>query len=324
MQIDFQGHVFNPRWTYRYRIDASNGGTVASSYIWVGYTTASGGLTVRAGQLKPEFLQMERVSPFGQIAIERPYTNEYFTTDISKGIQFITKPSDRLSVVGTIHNGSYSYRSDYNNLATEIAFAGQASWVALADDPAAAFSQFGDAQQWDGDQDAVMLGLGVDYELGRRADTNYPDLVKWTADANAELGGASLHGSVIGQHFTAGNTLPTGVPANIATVNQYGFIGQIGYMVLPNTLDAFVRYDLTDFDNVYYRLSGGTVGAPPADRVSMLTVGVNRFIRKNNARLTLDVVHSFDPVPVADTGIGVLQSGEGNQTAVRAQMQVRF
>src|SRR5690606_28915590 len=51
-QINLQGYFLSPRWTYRFRLDASNGGGVAASYAWVGYQ-ASPSLDIRVGQTKP-------------------------------------------------------------------------------------------------------------------------------------------------------------------------------------------------------------------------------------------------------------------------------
>jgi hypothetical protein len=324
-QINFQGNIFNPRWTFRTRIDASNGGAFSAAYLWFAYTTEDDEFTFRVGQLKPEFLQEEVISDYAQQSAERSSLNEYFTTDFSKGVQLVARPTDRLQVTGTVHGGSYSYRSDYTAAPTSVGFAGRASWVAVGENPSRARSQFGDFQAWDGEQTAALVGLAADYELGR---DGFPDLLKWTADGSLESEGVSLFGAIVGQHFSTSGPLSGGVPGAINGVDQLGFIGQAAYMVLPNKLDAFARFESIDFDGAWYRLNQGSVlnGSRNLadDHLSLLTFGVNRYLVKNNARFTLDFVHAFDPVPVSDAGNALLQSDSGDQTTIRAQVQLRF
>lgn len=40
------------------------------------------------------------------------------------------------------------------------------------------------------------------------------------------------------------------------------------------------------------------------DELGILTVGGNYYLRRHNAKLTLDVLYAFDPVPVDNTGAG--------------------
>jgi hypothetical protein len=328
VQLDFQGNFFNPRWTYRFRLDSGNGGALSAAHLWIAHTTEDGLATVRFGQFKPDFLQEETIGEPAQQAIERDYTTEYFTVDYARGVQLVGRPSDRVTLVGSLHSGSYSFRSDYTAAPTEIGFAARAAWIPFAEAPARAWGQFGDFQHWEGDQNAALIGVGVDYELGRSGESDYPDVLKWTVDASVEAGGASLFGAVIGQSFTADSPLANGVPASIDGVSQIGFVGQGAWFLLPNSLDAFVRFESIDFDGVYYRLNQGSIQSGSRDleesRLSILTAGVNHYLRRNNARLTFDVVHAFDPVPVADSGNALLRSIAGGQTAIRTQMQLRF
>lgn len=328
VQLDFQGHFFNPRWTYRFRLDSGNGGTLTAAHLWVAHTTDDGGATIRFGQYKPDFLQEESIGEPTQQSIERAYTTEYFTVDYARGVQIVGRPSDRVTLAGSLHSGSYSFRSDYTAAPTEIAFAARAAWIPFADAPASAWGQFGDSQHWRGDQNAALIGVGVDYELGRNDALSYPDVLKWTVDASLEAGGASLFGAVIGQNFTADAPLANGVPANIDGASQIGFVGQGAWFVIPDELDVYARFESIDFDGVYYRVNQGAIQSGsrdlPENRLSILTGGVNRYLRRNNARLTFDVIHAFDPVPVADSGNALLRSIAGGQTAIRSQMQIRF
>lgn len=326
-QLDLQGFVIDPRLTWRLRLDASNGGTVAPSYAWVAYTT-EGGTNLRLGLLKANFLHEENVSGSAQIAAERSYTADYFSTDYVQGFQVSRRMGDRVSFVGTIHDGSYSARTDYTGNVIAVAGAGRAEFLIRSDDPARGWRQFGDFQHWSGDPSAAMLGAAVDYERAYSDPDAFPDIIKWTVDFTGKTSGFTVFGAVVGQSFSSGAPLVAPVPMDINDAGQLGLVGLASYFILPDILDAFIRFEHTDFDGVYYRLNQGSVQGGSRDldedELSVLTVGVNRFFRRNSAKLSMDVVHAFDAVPVANSGGALLRSDAGGQTSIRAQAQVRF
>ena len=328
-QFDIQGHALNPNLTYRLRLDAGNGGNVAAAFAWVNYKF-SDALSLRFGQIKPSFLHEENVPGPAQLAVERSYTADYFTTDFSQGAQLTWQPADRLRLVGTVHDGSYAWRTDFNNTGTDVAFAARAEFIAVADEPKSAWRQFNDFASWSGDQTAVMIGAAINYEIGESNDLgDRPDILKWTVDVNAQLGGLSLFGSVTGQSFDVSGPLAAGVPTNLDGSNQLGIVGQASYFIVPDKFEPFVRYEWIDFDGVYYRnnqggIQGGSRNLDGKDELSILTVGANYYFHKHNAKLTVDLVYAFDQVPVANTGGGLLRSACGDQYALRAQFQLRF
>lgn len=337
-QVDFQGHFISPNWTYRLRLDSSDGGTIAAAWAWVGYKI-NDDWSVRVGQLKPSFLHEENVGGPNQLAAERSYTADYFTTDFSQGIQLTWQAAERLKLVGTFHTGSYSARTGFTGDGSDLAFAARAEYLVVGEDTKKGWRQFSDFNSWSGDQAAVLLGAAVNYEQGESGGVapagvgRLPDILKWTADVNAKVSGLSLFAAIVGQHFDVDAPLATGVPTNLNSASQLGVVAQVAYFVIPDKFEPFVRYEWIDFDNVYYRNNAGAIQSPGAtgsrnltgaDQLSILTVGGNYYIKKHDAKLTLDLSYAFDPVPVANTGTGLLQSVDGDQLALRAQLQFKF
>jgi hypothetical protein len=326
-QLDLQGFLFDPRLTWRLRFDASNGGDVSAGHAWLAYTTEAG-TSVRLGQLKANFLQEENVGGSTQLAAERSYTSDYFTTDFVHGFQIARRLGDRVSFVGTIHDGSYSAKADYAGKVIAVAVTGRTEFLLHSDEPARGWRQFGDFQHWTGEPAAAMLGAAVDFERAYSEPDAFPDIRKWTVDLTGKVAGLTLFGAVVGQTFSSGSPVAPQVPPGIGDSNQLGVTGLVSYFVLPDALDTFIRFDRADFDGVYYRLSqGGPQGGSrdlDEDVLSVLTVGANWYFRRHNAKLTADVIHALDAVPVGNGGGTLLRSEAGGQTAVRVQAQVRF
>ncbi len=328
VQVDIQGHFMGPRWTYRLRLDAANGGTIAPAHAWVAYDFP-GGVNLRAGQTKPSFLHEENVSGVSQLAAERSYTADYFTTDFAQIVQLTHRPTDRLTLVGTMHTGSYSYRTDFDSDLNDVAVAGRAELVLGAHEPARAWGQLADFQSWKGEQAVAVLGAAVDWEAGESGGSAaYPDVLKWTVDLNVKGSRGAWFASAVGQRFSADSPAPAGVPADLDGARQIGLVTQATWFMTPDHLAAFARYERVDFDGVYYRMNQGGVQsgsrALEDDLLAMVTVGGTYHIRKHAAKVTVDLTRASDPVPVANTGSGLLRAAAGGQTAVRTQIQIRF
>ncbi len=328
LQMDITGHFMSPRWTYRLRVDASNGGSLAAAHAWVAYEFPSG-LNVRVGQTKPSFLFEENVSGSSQLAAERSYAADYFTTDFAELVQLTHRPTERLRVIGTLHTGSYSARTDFDHDLNDFAVTGRAEILLATQDVAKAWGQFGDFQPWWGDQTVALLAAAVDYEAGESGGTGeYPDILKWTADLNVKGGRGAVFASVTRQRFSVAEAVASGVPPTLDGTSQLGFVTHATWFLSPDRWAAYARFESVDFDGAYFRLSQGAIqGGSRAlanDRLSILTAGATHHFRKQNAKLTLEMVQAFDAVPVANTGSGLLRADMGHQTAVRAQLQFKF
>lgn len=123
--------------------------------------------------------------------------------------------------------------------------------------------------------------------------------------------------------------LAAGVPTNLDGASQIGAVAQASYFIIPNRVEPFVRYEYIHFDDVYFRNNQGGIQAGARnltgnDELSMLTAGANYYLNQHQARFTLDVLYSLDPVPVANAGTGLLQSIAGDQWVIRSQFQFSF
>lgn len=328
LQVEIQGHFMSPRWTYRLRLDAANGGTMAPAHAWVAYDFP-GGVNLRVGQTKPSFLFEENVSGTSQLAAERSYAADYFTTDFAQLVQLTHRPSERLTLVGTLHTGSYSYRTDFDADLNDVAVAGRAELLLAGREPAKAWSQLSDFQPWEGGHTVALLGAAVDWEAGESGGAaTYPDVLKWTVDLNVKGGRGALFASATGQRLSAETRLAAAVPAAVDGARQLGLVGHATWFLSPGRLAAYARMESVDFDGVYWRMSQGATQsgsrALAEDRLGLLTLGGTYHFRRHAAKVTVDVVRALDAVPVANTGSGLLRADAGAQTALRTQLQFKF
>ena len=175
-----------------------------------------------------------------------------------------------------------------------------------------------------------LLGLALDYEIGEEGAATYtPDILKATADASLEVHGFTLFGALYGQKFDDHDeNHDSDLPDNLADAEQYGIVLQAGSLLPPEGLDLFGRAELIEFDNLYYRNKGEDFQKPSgslaSDPLTILTTGLNYHMPKYNTKLSLDLVWALDPVPCANTGAGLLDTLEDDQSALRAQLQWRF
>ncbi|MCE9589178.1 MAG: OprO/OprP family phosphate-selective porin [Planctomycetes bacterium] len=339
-QLNFQGNAFGPEWTYRVRLAAdADGGTVKTDWTYIGYQLTDS-VNIQVGQLKSPFLREELIGADKQLTVERSYSADYFTTDFTQGVN-VSYWNDRLQLLGSVNDGSYAWRSEFNTDLSEIALTGRAEYILFGDADLyrqKGWRQLGDFTSWSDDKFAVLLGAAVDYEFGEHGNvTNTPDIFKWTADVSVEGGGWNFFASATGQTFSGtddnpvvANGVTVGNLSNLEDADQLNFVVQGGLFVIPDKLEFFGRYEWIDFDGAYYRNNQGAVQsgsrnlADDESQASLVTVGGNYYFKKNNAKLTIDVVYALDPLPVANAGQGLLASPGDDQIAVRSQVTFAF
>ncbi|MFA7236089.1 MAG: porin [Phycisphaeraceae bacterium] len=322
-RLDFRGHAYDPKLTYRLRINADRStGNVGLEYAYLGYDLAED-WNVKIGQFKPLFLREENVSSVRQLAVERTYASDYFTIDYAQGAE-LTYDGQWFHPSLTFYDGSYTQNSEFTADRSDFALAGRAEFLLAGD-----WKQFSDFSSWSKDKPGVLLGVAGGYERGNGGGgTNTPDIFKYTADISAEYAGFNLFAAFYGQHFDV-NDSSAGLPSNLDQADQYSFVVQGGTFVIPDKLELFARYEYLDFDGVYYRnngasTQGGSGNLTGSDSLSIVTLGGNWYIHKHNTKFSVDVQWALDPVPVANTGGGLLASTEKDQIAVRAQLQWSF
>jgi len=322
-RLAFSGNVISPDLTYRLRLAYDRGsGNVSFDDAWFAYKL-NDDWKIQLGQFKPQFIREESVGGFSQLAVERSYLADYFTIDYTQGAELSYTGSDRFRAFVAVHDGSYAANTEFNADRTETALSGRAEFLLAGD-----WRQFSDFTSFSGNKLGILVGIGAAYEIGERGrGTANPDVLKYSADVSAEFGGANLFAAFYGQQFDDNDK--AGLPTNLDDANQIGFVVQGGVFLIPDKFELFARYEWIDFDGAYYRSSGGgtqggTGDLAGNDDLSLVTVGGNWYFKKHNAKFTVDLVWALDPVPVGNSGAGILASSEDDQVSLRSQLQFVF
>jgi len=296
-------------------------------YISYDFAEAMGGTwAVRLGRWKQPFARENMVSSSRQMAMERSSVHEAFRIDRSEGVM-LTYAGEMFKGYLSLNDGGKSEQTDFSEDRTDYALTARGE-VLLA----GAWGQFKDFSAWSKDPGlGVMLGGAVHYEAaetGMGTGANNKEL-RWTADLSVETGGLGVYLAGYGRHtdLAASDGRPD--------VDDYGFEIMAGYMVIPDTLEPFVRYEMILQDD-------GRAGAGPGvdNEIALVTAGFNWYHRKHNAKFTLDVVHAFDSLGDLDGndyvgrlsdlddgrsgGLGLAGDDGDGQTALRMQYQLVF
>jgi len=329
------GHIANPRIGYSLRFNLEVGDTDINSQNNLGVEEAlitydlNDNLTIWGGETKDPFLREELVSSANQLAVERSLVNEVFTMGYVQGIGVDWMASDNLRVRGSINDGIRSGEAfnqsgadiAKNNVNNDKPFDGDNTDFAATGRVdyklAGMWEQADDFNAWSGEEMSAFVGAAGHYEIGETgsAGTN-DDFWSWTVDASLTNQGWTAFAAVNGLHtdYEGGNDR-----------DLLGFVGQAGYNI-DDTWEPFVRYEYLDLDS----------SALNEDQLNLVTVGVNWFNDKNNAKFTADVVWALDEIPTLGAGsnntndaasrLGLLTdtADEDNQLALRLQYQLLF
>jgi phosphate-selective porin OprO/OprP len=312
-EIAFSGHVFDPRLTYKVKLQASrSSGTVSADDIYIGYKL-SDDWRLRLGQFKVPFLREFQVSSGRQQAVERSYVNHVFNINRSQGVMLsFRQPNLQADLM--IHDGAASKNRNFASDRTNIALAARGQWLL-----AGKWKQFKDYAAWDGEPLGVMLGGALDWENGEDGSgVDQPDALSYTFDLSIEVRRFNVLLACIAQHVFDNDS-----PA-IPEPDQRGFVAQVGVFVVPDKIDLIARYEHVDLDGFFYNLRDGEFDQVEDDSIELLTFGGNYYFKKHNAKLTIDVVWVMDPLPTNATGLGLLKSSNDDQVSVRTQFQLYF
>jgi hypothetical protein len=352
-KVQFKGHIADPRIQYNIRFAVnSQDNSVTADKIVISYELMDD-LTLWGGEDKAPFLREELTSSKYQTAVERSYVNEIFTADSVQGIGVTWEANenvivnvaitdgvrsgsnsttqDPLTQAGGLVPGSQfrvgedfdpedlgegegdfsrsSVSKDFNDDQTDFAITARVD-VRLAGN----WEQMTDFAAWEGEDMALFFGAAIHYEVGETGDSaQNNDFLRWTVDASLEMNNFNVYAAVVGNH--------TNLEDENDVIGEdrdtHGVVIQAGYMIIPNELEPFIRYEFIDLDDVY----GNSY-----DEVTLLTFGVNRYFNKHNAKFTLDIVWALDSLPVAQEDLGLQvddPSGE-DQVTIRAQFQLLF
>lgn len=319
--LDFSGNVFDPSWSYKVRGEFADGaaGAMSLSFAYV-QKDLGDGLSVRVGQFRAPWLREELVDDQYQLGVERSLVNAYFTQGFNQGIQ-LGYESDQFrgavfagdSVVGmnqigvpglNVGNGA---NTTWDNTPTRYAFAGRGEYKISG-----TWDQFDDFTSFRGEEGGMLVGVaGVWQSTNDNAAVGNVTAYGFTGDFTWDFGGANLFASFVWMGGTG---------ENIDTSHPWGVNIQGGYFVTDD-VEVYARYEYIKYD-----IQGLTDGT---DTYNGFTIGANYFFAEG-VRFSVDWGLNLEGFGAANgpalTGAGFRQdaSGEGDQWALRAQLQLLF
>ena len=321
-KVNFKGHVLDPKLTYYVQVATGHMvNDVGLEDAVIGFRPTEA-LLIEAGRRKLPFLRAELNSSTRFMAVERATVTEFFTLNRAEGLWFNYKPNSSLKTTVVISDGSNSGNigggasgnNDFDKDRSDFAITARADWKLAGN-----FGQMEDFAAWKGEPPAGFIGAAIHYEAGETGDdssSNNADYLAYTLDGSIEYNGFQVFGAFMGGHvaFNDGRK----------DLDHFGFLLQSSYMVVPDKFEPFVRWEMTDIDG-------------QADKISLITLGFNRYLKKHNAKFVLDVVYAFDPlIPALNNkpfgadgvsgGLG-LRADEGSndgQFALRSMFQFVF
>ena len=315
--VIFSGNVFSPKLTYWLILQASrSSGTEYVEECRINYEFENG-LYVQIGRFRdPTFMRELDVSYARQMGAERSYSYAIFSTGIQEGICF-SKQNDFMRVMSFFTDGRGS-----GNPGTAKDFFEDRSDFALSTGMdlklAGDWTQYGDFASWPDEPFAFFIGADLHYEAPETGDSDpnndLNEFIEWTVDATMERSGWMAFGSIVQR-----SSLVTG-----EDIDQTGVQALTAYQIIPGKLEPFVRYEYIDFDGFTNVGNGKTAVADSS--VNIVSAGGNWYFKRHNAKVTVEVLHALDPIPVAVSSTGLLLDASGNagQTAVITQLQLLF
>ncbi len=335
VKLNFAGTVASPQISYELTLasDRNNGNIFLEDAI-IGYAIGEyfgGKLSVQGGRFKQPFLREETTSSKRQLAVERSSFNEFFTLNRGEGVQ-LAWAGQMVKLAAMFSDGSNSgdgVAMDFHNDASDLALTGRVD-VKLAGE----WKQASDFTAWEGEPLGAFVGAAMHYEMaesgarGAQVNTVNDHVFQWTVDGSAEWNGLNAFVAVAGMH-TDGIAAPA-----LDSRDHLGAMGQIGYMVIPNKFEPFARYEWINFD----------AGANDIS-TNLVTVGFNYYLKKHDAKFTMDLVYALDPITARSgganglatgafpnsasgnsSGLGILRDavGQDGQVVLRAQFQLLF
>jgi hypothetical protein len=294
-KLKFSGHVLTPRLEYSMTAAFNReSGTARREGMWLAYQVTDE-LAIRAGRFRSPLLREEAVSSKRQLLVERSLIQRTFRQRRTTGLG-LRWQSDSFRAFAAVMDTSEGLFDEENwLLSTRVETLVEGSWKSLKD-----FSSFPD------DEPVVAFGAGALYEERNRGAGD-PDstLVRWTADASVELGGATFLAAIVGNHFDE-----DGAPSR----DQYGVVIHGGYF-FGDDWEIFGRYEWGEADG-------------QVENLSVATVGLNRYFDGHRLKWTADCGYGFKSVRPFWASSGAAwrrdRPGEDGQLVLRAQLQLLF
>lgn len=302
-KLKFKGNIYEESIFYQINGAFDRGsGTFTLEDLVLG-KNLDDGITVQGGQFKLPFMVEENTSSSRTQTVDRSLINEEFNQDRSQGIQ-ISGGDDAFRWMGAISDGFNTDNTSALTRDTEgLAVTGRVEVIIDAEN-GADWGLFKDTTSTPGKGSGTRLGAAAHYEVeefGTVADMNEEKTFTWTADAQIEFDGANILAYIVGRHL------------DVAGYDQYGCVIQ-GGVYLDDQTELFGRYEIGDLDHPMYQ------------DLSVITVGVNRYIHGHGLKVTADVGFGLEEVamPFASSGVGWRADPMGQDGQIVGRLQTQF
>lgn len=324
MKIGFDGNVFSPDLTYNFlwATDRKSGNLVLEE-AWAQYKLGNvigpEAWSIRGGQFKDFFAHESLTSSKRLLAAERTLLNDLFTggDNFVQGVGLLYNDGTKggpLRAAVAFTDGANNPNQNFQDFPTNKWDFGASARVEYK-----VFGNWADYEDFSAlkdKADLLVVGGGASYsEAGNTVQ------ILHTLDAQYETGPVGAYAAFLGRSIRdggvggGGSATPSPATAGTGNFYDYGFIGQVAYLLDPQ-LEPFARYSYIHFDSREF---------PSADETDIheITVGVNYYFQGHNAKVTVDGTWLPKGSPVANDGGGILAQPNGaNEFVLRAQFQL--
>ncbi len=335
-RMKFQGNFLSKNLGYKIEVDTqTDGGGANATDIYLTYkhkTSDSHSLTFGGGQFKPFFGRQEKTSSSKQLLVDRSLANEYFSIDRNIGVWMDglaqLNEDGAFNAIGyhiAVTNGFDSVNRNPSQTNSEQdhipAIIAHLDFHILGNLGKDALSS-GDLKE----RDSLGWTTGLSFASDQNNNTNSNTRIKFKIyqfawDNVFKYGGFSLNTEYFGRFLD--------IPGDgMSSVFTHGGYVEAGYIVCENTQLVARASVVWDRDGSYGSNSSATE----------LAVGVNRFFKGHNLKLSADVgwldippgmTRNTEGFPGASSAATNIGSGSANITTMqgvllRVQAQLNF
>jgi hypothetical protein len=310
VELVFTGHIGSPSIGYLLVLATEDGEAgvedIIAQDVRISYDI-NDNFTVAGGRYFGPFLREELIGGGGSLAVALSFMNNTLSIGRVEGVELKYQSDDvRASLMFSDGAGSGGGGAVNNHTADAsdwaVTFRGD---VKLDGE----WGQWGDFSAAGGAPTAIFIGGAIHAQGGEHGDDvagNDTDLLHWTADASYENNGLAVYFAFASNHSESSTT---------TDIDNTGWVVQAGYMLVPDKIEPFVRYETMSFDSDLGYVE---------DDVSMITVGVN-IHNGTHGKFAVDMIYAMDPIPADSLNAGLLADGtKDGQVVARAQYQLKF
>jgi hypothetical protein len=295
------GHVVNPDWYYLVDVNVGSGtGRTGTLNAYLGHNYGNG-WRIQMGSMKAPLLREEMVDAQYQLAVERSIVNYLFTTGYVDGLM-LNYRADQFQVSAMLSDGAGTGQTPWSAFDTEYAFTARGEFLAGGN-----WDQFRDFTSDPDGETGILLGAAMHYQKGESGSAApEPEIFILTGDVSAEFGNFNLFAAAVWTDVDSGID-------GAEDASPWAFIAQGGFY-LNETWELFGRMEFADPD-----VDGG-------DDLTALTLGVNYYFARHNAKWTTDLGFGLDTITAASdiTAWRGDVPGEDGQLVFRTQWQILF